>query len=135
MVEVPDAQRRIAFLRKAFGRMPNVELESESPREAYLQTLLSRGDRRVSHLIERIARDARGWWAVLRDARRGRIDGMDWSPDAFVHEVYEEDTVFPWDFIDHHIDKRYLWIERRRALAEHETEPCDVATCHACGAC
>ena len=26
-------------------------------------------------------------------------------------------------------------VERRRALAERETEPCDVSTCRTCGAC
>jgi radical SAM superfamily enzyme YgiQ (UPF0313 family) len=134
MTPVGDAQKRVAYLRRELGRMPNVDMESESPREAYLQTLLSRGDRRTAALVEALARDGRGWWAVLRDARRGDgASGVD--PDRFVHREYERDALFPWDFIDHHIDKSYLWLERRRALAEQETEPCDVATCQTCGAC
>jgi radical SAM superfamily enzyme YgiQ (UPF0313 family) len=132
MALVPDAQRRLRWLRRTLDRMPNVEMESESPREAYVQTLLSRGDRRVAAVIERIARDSRGWWAVVQDERRG---GGELGPDRFVHREYHRDALFPWDFIDHHIDKSYLWLERRRALAERETEPCDVATCQTCGAC
>jgi hypothetical protein len=60
MLPVAEAQKRIALLRKWIGRLPNARLESESPREAYLQTLLSRGDRRVAFLIEALARDERG---------------------------------------------------------------------------
>jgi len=70
MLAVGDAQRRIRFLRRTLARIPNVDMESESPREAYLQTLLSRGDRRVATLVEALARDTRGWWSVLQAARR-----------------------------------------------------------------
>lgn len=135
MVSVGDVQKRLARLRKQLGRLPNTQFESESPREAYLQTLLSRGDRRVAAIIEALARDARGWWPVLQAARRGELEGVDVDPDMFVMREYDEAALFPWDFIDHHIDRSYLWLERRRALAERETEPCDVATCRTCGAC
>ena len=72
---------------------------------------------------------------MLKDARRRSEDEGTLDPDRFVHREYDRDALFPWDFIDHHIDKQYLWLERRRALSEQETEPCDVATCRTCGAC
>jgi radical SAM superfamily enzyme YgiQ (UPF0313 family) len=134
MLPVGVAQSRIAYIRRRTGRMSNVDLDADSPREAYLQTLLSRGDRRVASVIEALARSERGWWQVLGDIRRGHHD-VRLDLDAFVHREYEKDAVFPWDFIDHHIERSYLWTERRRALAERETGPCDVATCHSCGAC
>jgi hypothetical protein len=43
--------------------------------------------------------------------------------------------LLPWDFIDHHVDKRYLLAERRKAFVELQTPPCDTASCHTCGAC
>jgi radical SAM superfamily enzyme YgiQ (UPF0313 family) len=135
MLGVTETQKRIARLRKLIGRLPNARLESDSPREAYLQTLLSRGDRRVADLIEALARNEDGWWPTIQAARRGQLTTVDIDPDRFVTREYERDTLFPWDFIDHHIDRDYLWLERRRALAERETEPCDVATCRTCGAC
>ncbi len=134
MAEVGELRRRLGRLRRGLGRLPNVEVETESPREAYLQTLLSRGDRRVAPIIEGLARNPRRWWKVLAELRGSR----DWEPpdpDFFVTRQWPADAVFPWDFIDHGIDKRYLWMERRRALSGRETEPCDVATCHTCGAC
>ncbi len=141
MVPVGVAQAKIAYIRRKVGRMPNVDLDADSPREAYLQTLLSRGDRRVAAVIEALARSERGWWQELGELRRGErapaspSAGPVLDIDRFVHREYPEHALFPWDFIDHHIDRSYLWVERRRAHAERETEPCDVASCHSCGAC
>ena len=135
MVPVGVAQNKIAYIRKKTGRMPNVDLDADSPREAYLQTLLSRGDRRMAAVVEALARSERGWWQELNDIRRGGNPDIDLDLDAFVHREYGEHALFPWDFIDHRIQRSYLWLERRRAHAERETEPCDVATCRTCGAC
>jgi radical SAM superfamily enzyme YgiQ (UPF0313 family) len=135
MLEVSKAQRKIAGLRRRLGRLANVDFDSESPREAYLQTLLSRGDRRVASVVEALARGDGGWWHQLQAMRKGEHPGVDFQPDEFVYREYDYETVFPWDFIDHHIDRDYLWLERRRALSGRETEPCDVSTCTTCGAC
>jgi radical SAM superfamily enzyme YgiQ (UPF0313 family) len=135
MVPVGVAQSRIAYIRRRTGRLANVDLDADSPREAYLQTLLSRGDRRVAAVVEVLARSDRGWWQELNDIRRGGHPEVDLDLDAFVHREYGEEALFPWDFVDHRIQRSYLWMERRRAHAERETEPCDVATCRSCGAC
>jgi radical SAM superfamily enzyme YgiQ (UPF0313 family) len=135
MMPVADAQARIGRLRRELRAMPNVDMESESPREAYLQTLLSRGDRRVAAIVEALARGTQGWWQQLQAMRKGRHPGVSLDPDFFVTREYGEHERFPWDFIDHRVERRYLWLERRRAHAERETEPCDVATCHSCSAC
>jgi hypothetical protein len=137
MAPVPMAQRALKRLRQAFARMPNVDMESESPREAYLQTLLSRGDRRVATVVEALARDAggMGWWQQLQSMRRGTHPSVDLDPDFYVTREYGAGETFPWDFIDHRVERSYLWSERRKALAERETEPCDVASCRSCGAC
>jgi len=137
MLPVPETQRRIARLRRSLSRMPNVEMESESPREAYLQTLLSRGDRRVATVVETLARapESTGWWSIIQAMRRGEAATLGVEPDAYVHREYDEAALFPWDFIDHGVERSYLLLERRRAFAERETEPCDVATCRTCGAC
>ena len=56
-------------------------------------------------------------------------------PDAYVHRTYGDDERFPWDFIDHRIDKSFLWVERRKALMARQTPPCDTTTCTSCAAC
>ena len=136
MVTVAAAKAKLGRLRERLGRVPNVEVEGESPREAWLQTMLSRGDRRASRWIEEIHAQGGRWWPVLRGGIGGRREdeGLP-DPATWVHEPWGFDTPLPWDFIDHRIRKLYLWTERRRAFDARETPPCDVSTCKSCGAC
>src|SRR6185369_7754381 len=121
-------------LQRALRRVPNVKLDVESPREAYLQTILSRGDRRVGRFIEAVHAAAGDWWQVIRAWQRDGLDDLP-PPDAYVHRTYGELERMPWDFIDHRIAKGYLWVERRKAFAARQTAPCDTATCTSCAAC
>lgn len=145
MEEGRAIKRKIAMLRSALGRLGGVELDSESPREAYFQTLVSRGDRRVGRILERLAaarcEEPGEIWQALRAIKReaaGR--GADPSdalpdPDFYVTRRYSEDELLPWDFIDHHIFKWFLLAERKKAHYEHQSPPCDVTRCTVCGAC
>jgi radical SAM superfamily enzyme YgiQ (UPF0313 family) len=133
MADLPDLKRKLARVRRGLSAIPALQVETESPREAYLQTLLSRGDRRVAPILERLHERPDDWWSVLTRLRGGREDIVD--PDRFVHRAYEGAELLPWDFIDHQVDKRYLLAEHRKAHAEIQTPPCDTQTCHVCGAC
>jgi radical SAM superfamily enzyme YgiQ (UPF0313 family) len=133
MAEMRELKRRLARVRRGLAALPAVQVETESPREAYLQTLLSRGDRRVAPILERLADRPDDWWATLAGLRRGPDGVVD--PDRFVHRTYDAGELLPWDFIDHGVDKRYLLAERRKSFAEVQTPPCDTHTCTACGAC
>ena len=139
MIEVSVAKGKVGRLRARLGPVANVEVEGESPREAYLQTLLSRGDRRITPWIleiDRAQKRGESWWQALRRGRGGqRADEGLVDPDWFVHRSYDYAERLPWDFIDHHFQKLYLWTEREKALRERETPPCDVSTCKTCGAC
>ena len=133
MEDLGSLKRKLAGVRRQLSAVPAVQVETESPREGYLQTLLSRGDRRVADVLERLHADPSGWWSTLRGLRGGRHDVVD--PDRFVHRPYDAGELLPWDFIDHAVDKRYLLAERRKAHQEVQTPPCDTHTCHSCGAC
>src|SRR6266436_6295109 len=56
MEDVRSLKGKIALLRAELGRIGGgaIELDAESPREAYFQTLVSRGDRRVGAILERL---------------------------------------------------------------------------------
>jgi radical SAM superfamily enzyme YgiQ (UPF0313 family) len=133
MASIGDVKRKLARVRRQLAAVPALQVETESPREAYLQTLLSRGDRRIAPLLVRLHETPDDWWAVLKAASGGRDDVVD--PDRFVHRAYDADELLPWDFIDHQVDKRYLLAERRKAYGELQTPPCDTHTCHTCAAC
>src|SRR5438477_1543908 len=121
MEAIPPLRAKLAALGRELAALGGVDVEIESPREAYLQTLLSRGDRRIAPILELLAAEPDAWWTTLRRLRGGRGETVD--PDRFVHRAYPLDPVLPWDFIDHSVDKRYLVAERRKAFAEIETPP------------
>jgi radical SAM superfamily enzyme YgiQ (UPF0313 family) len=134
MEEIPSLKRKLALLRAALSKIPNVRLDTESPREAYFQTLLSRGDRRLGRIVRAVHEAEGDWWAVIRRWQRGEFEGVP-HPDSYVHRAYGEEELLPWDFIDHRIAKSFLWVERRKALMEKQTPPCDTTTCTSCAAC
>jgi radical SAM superfamily enzyme YgiQ (UPF0313 family) len=103
-----------------------VELDVLSTREATVQALLSRGDRRVADLLELAHREHGG---DLRAALRG------WphDPEFFASRRIGVDEALPWDVIDQGVEKRFLARELERGLAGKVTPPCQVETCRACG--
>lgn len=134
MLPIGELKAKFALLRKAMARVPNVKLDIESPREGYFQTLLSRGDRRVAPFLELVHELDGDWWAAIRQWQKDGLEGAP-HPDEYVHRQYGDTEALPWDFIDHRIDKSYLWVERRKALAARQTPPCDTTTCTSCRAC
>jgi len=142
MEDARSIKRKVALLRAELTRLGgrSIELDAESPRDAYFQTLVSRGDRRVGAILERLS--AAGYdepgpiWQELRRIKREAADGsIVPDPDCFVTRRYAHDEILPWDFIDHHIHKWFLLSERKKAHYEHQTKPCDVTRCTVCGAC
>lgn len=136
-----ELKRKIALLRGHLMRLEGgVELDAESPREAYFQTLVSRGDRRVGAILRRLSDEHReepgAIWQGLRAIKREAASGVELpDPDFFVTRRYASDEALPWDFIDHHVEKWFLLSERKKAHYEHQTKPCDVTRCTVCGAC
>ena len=117
------AKRRL--LEKAL-RPHGIEVEFFSPREAYVQTLLSRGDRRVADLLETALLEKGG--SVQRALPLWPHD-----PEFFVTREAGVDEWLPWDFIDHGLDKSFLAREYRRGIGARITPKCALSTCRACG--
>ncbi len=142
MEESRSVKRKISLLRNHLAQLGRIELDPESPREAYFQTLVSRGDRRVGRILERLnaerCYDSGAIWhglaAIRREISSGAGNGLP-DPDLFVHRAYAQEELLPWDFIDHHIAKWFLLSERKKAHHLHQSPPCDVARCRVCGAC
>lgn len=156
MEEIVTLRDKFALLKKRLSRLSRVTVDTESPREAYYQTLLSRGDRRTGQILLGAHQNGGDWWSVVQRLRRlsgGRGLGaggqgeksherratsnelLHLTPDFFVHRRYNPKEILPWDFIDHSVSKQYLLAEWRKALLGLQTQPCDVTTCHKCEAC
>jgi radical SAM superfamily enzyme YgiQ (UPF0313 family) len=103
-----------------------VDLDFFSAREAGLQTLLSRGDRRAADLLEIAFRETGG--NLQQALRRWPHD-----PAFFVTREVGIEESLPWDFLDHGLEKAFLAREYRRGVAGRVTPKCDLASCRACG--
>jgi len=118
---------KLHYLRQTLKGVPNVQLQAETPRQAYIQALLSRGDRRVSSLLEGHA-GGQAWNDLFQKAVP--------HPDHFVLRSRPLDERLPWDFIDHGLNRAYLAAEYARALRSQPSLPCrPEAGCRLCGAC
>jgi radical SAM superfamily enzyme YgiQ (UPF0313 family) len=103
-----------------------IELDFFPPREAFFQTLLSRGDRRAADLLEVAHRETGG------DLRRA-LARWPHDPAFFVTRQAAVEERLPWDFIEQGLTKAFLARELRRGVGAKLTPKCALQTCRACG--
>jgi len=48
---------------------------------------------------------------------------VDINPDFYTYRQRELDEIFPWDFIDHGVNKQFLASEYQKALMERSRQP------------
>ncbi len=107
-------------------RPRGIDVEFMSPRQAWTQALLSRGDRRCADLLEIAHRESGG------DLRRA-LAAWPHDPEFFASREVGRDEVLPWDFIDHGLSKAFLAREMKRGLSARITPKCRLDACRACG--
>ncbi|MEA3232941.1 MAG: radical SAM protein [Thermodesulfobacteriota bacterium] len=120
-------KKKIMRVRRGLGRIPNIVFRSESPRQAYVQALLARGDRRVSGALIGAHHHNGDWSRALAET--------DFDPDYFVVRRRDVNERLPWDFIDSGVSKDFLIREYQKALQERPSLPCPIEHCTRCGAC
>ncbi len=127
MEEVPRLKAILRRIKNELGRVPNVRVHADVPRWAYVQALLSRGDRRTAEILARVHARQGNWPQALKQ--------IPLNADFYVHRERALDEVFPWDFIDHGVSREFLEAEYLRALAGRPGSVCKEGGCRLCGAC
>ena len=109
---------KLDTIKRGVGALANVRVLHENPREAALQALLARGDRRVGDFLERAARLGGDWRRALRE----------WEGDADFHTTRSRplEERLPWDHFDVGVKKAGLFREWERAQAA-DTLPAGAA--------
>lgn len=113
-----------------------VRFKHHDGRTTFMEGALSRGDRRLGAVIERAFRaGARfdGWQEHFRldvwlDAFRA--EGLD--PERYAYGDWGTDWRLPWDVVDSRVNKKWLALELRRALAAGTLSICGPTSCHGC---
>src|SRR3954453_9736753 len=108
-----------------------------------IEGLLSRGDRRVGRVIERVWRDGGkfdGWsehfsYDRWTQAAEEELKPLGVDLDWFTTRERTEHEILPWDHLDSGLDKEWLWEDWQEALSEEEVADCRWTPCYDCGVC
>jgi radical SAM superfamily enzyme YgiQ (UPF0313 family) len=136
---VAELSRKVSLLREQVRGRRGVQLKWHDPRATLIEGLLSRGDRRLGAVIERVWREGGVFQEWSEHFRLDRwleamaAEGL--SLDWYVHRHRDEDEVLPWDHLSAGLHKDFLWQDWRDALDEVGLPDCRWTPCYDCGAC
>jgi radical SAM family uncharacterized protein len=126
---------------RGLGR--NIGMRYHDGEPSLIEGLLSRGDRRVGAVIERVWRAGGrfdGWsehFSFQRwvSACAEVLEPLGVSLDWFTTRERDLSETLPWDHLDSGLDKEWLWSDWQEALAAQELDDCRWTPCFDCGVC
>ncbi len=121
-------EKKLQYIKKALQKNRRIEVLVESPKEAYIQGILARGDRRLGAVLAACAADrgSKSFKAEMKAA------GLDMDEMNYRERSFNE--FLPWSHLDMGMDEGYLEMEWKRSVDEAYTPPC-VQGCKRCGVC
>ena len=121
-------EKKLQYIKKALQKNRRIEVLVESPKEAYIQGVLARGDRRLGAVLAACAADrgSKSFKSEMKAAGHD-MDDMNYRERSF-------DEFLPWSHLDMGMDEGYLEMEWKRSVDEAYTPPC-VQGCKRCGVC
>lgn len=135
MADEATIRAQIGLLERQL-RGPGLELSWNNPRETLLEAALSRGDRRLSAVIQR------AWELGARfDAWGDQFNATAWDqafadlgldPDWYARRERSVDEVLPWDLISVGVTRQFLLDGYRHALQGGVIDDCRDH-CYSCG--
>ncbi len=139
--------QRLAKLRNAISDDKNlgksIGFRYHDGKPSEIEGLLSRGDRRVGAVIQRVWEEGGkfdGWSEHFSHERWTRCASEALAPYGLDLEWYtvrerDEFEILPWDHLDSGLDKQWLWDDWLDALDETELDDCRWTPCYDCGVC
>lgn len=107
MERMETVKDRLKSVKKGLITLKGVKVFHDVPKYAYMQGLFSRGDRRVSRVLEGME--------GIDDWRKACANsGID--VEFYLFRQRDLHEMLPWDFIDNYITKENLWTEYEKAL-------------------
>lgn len=110
----PQAEKRLQFLQKHL-RSQGIDFRPESYSWSVIQALISRGDRRLSFLLERTRQygDSLGSYRRVFKELKGKLPPLDF----YVHQDWPTDWVLPWSHLQGPLPQSTLLKHREEAVA------------------
>lgn len=128
MADMNLVEERLKTVKDTLKALKNIEVLIESPKEAYIQGTLARGDRRLASVLLTSHRNGgvKGWRKALKEHNI--------SEAFYLYRERKQDEILPWNVLEMGLDKGYLFKELINSRCEKYTPPC-VAGCKRCGVC
>lgn len=123
-----SVEKKLQYIKKSLQKNRRIEVLVESPKEAYIQGVLARGDRRLGKVLAACALD-RGSKSFKSEMKKAGLDMDDCNYRERKFENY-----LPWSHLDMGLRNGYLEQEWQRAVDEAYTPPC-MEGCKRCGVC
>jgi len=128
MEDPKETDRKLQYLRKAFGKMPNVDAICKSARTGVHQSILALADRKVADALEHAVVNRVDFKRAVRES------GLD--PAFYLFRERGRDEILPWDVVDNGVAKSYYLRELDKAVATKLSPHCpEVQGCIRCGVC
>ncbi|MDH3998871.1 MAG: B12-binding domain-containing radical SAM protein, partial [Desulfuromonadales bacterium] len=115
--------KKYRLLQRGLRTLANVDINLESLRQAELQGLLARGDRRVAQLLPHLAEGSN----LKASCRKAGLD-----PSFYLTRERGAHELLPWEIIDQGVTRQHLRDEYEAALAARSGYSCHPG-CQRCG--
>ena len=136
-ISMDESRKKINALKQMLPRK-GINLKWHEPKQSFLEGVFSRGDRRLSQLLETAWRHGArldGWsdyfnlerWQQSADECNILLDNYLLAKDL--------ESVLPWQHLHSGIDESFLKEELQKGLGEHYTPDCRYHSCQKCGLC
>lgn len=131
-------EKKGACIKGALRHLRNVKVSYRNPQVTILETVMARGDRRVTELVHLAWRKGArfdGWDECFNIQRW--IDAaseLKMDLDTYLDEI-PEDQELPWASVSVGVSDSWLKEEKKRALTGETTEDCRNGKCTSCGVC
>jgi len=134
-----ELQRKVALLRSASREVRGLTVRWHDPAATTVEGIVSRGDRRIGAVIERVWRAGgtfQEWSEQFRlDLWLDAMDSEGLSVEELVHREHRQEEALPWDHISAGLHRDFLWDDWQQALDGSEVADCRWTPCYDCGAC
>jgi hypothetical protein len=142
---IDDRLRKLRLeVNRVAGRSArNIGMRYHDGKPSLIEGLLSRGDRRVGRVIERVWRDGGrfdGWtehfdYQRWVDSAAAELEPLGVDLPWFTTRERLQDEVLPWTHLDSGLDPDWLWDDWQDALGSREQDDCRWTPCFDCGVC
>ncbi|MBF0413555.1 MAG: radical SAM protein [Desulfamplus sp.] len=135
MDTIANFKRKVGIIKDGLKRISNITINTESPKTAIINAMLSRGDRRMADMLEKPEMFLKAA-KKIKDKNMGNR-GISENGDIqnIIYNPIVLDAPLPWDILDTGIKKEFLIKELKRAEAEKTSPDCPMVDCSRCSIC